>query len=320
MAADASVYDLKDNVKLYNVLGIEKTASDSEVKKAYHKLAVKYHPDKNPAGAEVFKEIAFAYGILSDPDQRRMYDAKTLRTHIEGVAKKERDPAMDPNVELSPDELREFVEKIRTDQRSAEERRREFEKRREAEYARRAEYERKNPTFTMPDLPASRTVESHRRTTADMMRALGRTDENEAPSAAATTAPAPSASSSAATGGTHCLGRDPLVENVPAVPPQPPMPSLKAEMLARFRASREEKGVPVTKPVMPDEVAPTTKLDFVKASSKKAYEYEKEKVCKRPDFGYRAFVESRYTDGGAVAEAIMSDALGDYPAGGTPRR
>merc|ERR1711991_547578 len=102
-------------------------------------------------------------------------------------------------------------------------------------------------------------------------------------------------------------------------PPQPPMPSLKAEMLARFRASREEKGVPVTKPVMPDEVAPTTKLDFVKASSKKAYEYEKEKVCKRPDFGYRAFVESRYTDGGAVAEAIMSDALGDYPAGGTPR-
>ena len=177
-----SVYDLKDNTKLYEVLGVPKGATDSEIKKAYHKLAIKYHPDKtqgDAAAAEKFKEVSFAHGILSDPEQRRMYDSKTLRTHIEGCAKKERDPAMDPNVELTEDELRSFVEKIRTDQQSAEEKRREFEKRREAEYARRAEFDRKNPNFRMPDLPASRTVETHRRTTADMMTALNRMGDAE---------------------------------------------------------------------------------------------------------------------------------------------
>nr|AAI54233.1 Si:ch211-288g17.3 protein [Danio rerio] len=57
----------------YSVLGIQKGASDDEIKKAYRKQALKYHPDKNKsAGAEEkFKEIAEAYDVLSDPKKMR---------------------------------------------------------------------------------------------------------------------------------------------------------------------------------------------------------------------------------------------------------
>lgn len=284
MSSD-DTFSLKGNTKLYEVLGVSKTASDSEIKKAYHKLAIIYHPDKNPAGADKFKEISFAHGILADPEQRRMYDAQTLRTHIEGCARKERDPSMDPNVELTSDELRQFVEKIRSEQNSAEDKRREFEKRRKEELARRAEFDRMNPGFKMPELPTSQTVQRHQKTTADMMRALETLQENETP------ASAPSAS--------------------PRAMNAPPMCSLKADMLARFRASREEKGIPVTKPIIPPTVA-TTKMDFVKEGSKKAYEYEVERVRTRPNFDYKCFIQHQYNDGGVLAEAIMSDALDGY--------
>ena len=61
----------------YEVLGVSKTASDSEIKSAYRKLAKKYHPDMNPGDKEAeakFKEASEAYAILSDADKRRKYD------------------------------------------------------------------------------------------------------------------------------------------------------------------------------------------------------------------------------------------------------
>lgn len=68
---------MADKRDYYEVLGLQKGASDDEIKKAFRKMAMKYHPDKNPGDKEAeekFKEVNEAYSVLSDPDKKSKYD------------------------------------------------------------------------------------------------------------------------------------------------------------------------------------------------------------------------------------------------------
>lgn len=73
----------------YEVLGIQKSASDAEIKKAYRKMAKKYHPDMNkdnPQAEELFKEVTEAYNVLSDKEKRKLYDQFGHDAFEEGAA------------------------------------------------------------------------------------------------------------------------------------------------------------------------------------------------------------------------------------------
>ena len=62
----------------YEILGVSKSASEAELKSAFRKLAMQYHPDRNPGdrqSEERFKEISEAHEILSDPEKKKLYDA-----------------------------------------------------------------------------------------------------------------------------------------------------------------------------------------------------------------------------------------------------
>lgn len=288
-STESSAFDLKDNHKLYDVLGVSKDATADEIKRAYRKLAIQFHPDKNPAGAERFKEITFAHTILSDPEQRQLYDSKKLRNHLEGKARAY-DPMMDPNVELSAEQLRDFVERIRKDQQSTEDRRREFEEKRRLEFERRREFDLQHPEFAMPAVPQSETVRAHQRTSADIKEALEKLEA------------------------IHSTSRD--QENDVLRASQ--LSVMKQQMLAKFRASRQQRGMGTTIQV---EAKPETlrsmsdeKFNFVKqAAQKPSYLRTVDNaIKKRSDFNYRCFVEDGLVDGGVIGDAILADALHEY--------
>lgn len=64
----------------YGILGVDKAATDADIKKAYRKLARKYHPDVNPSeeAAEKFREASVAHEVLTDPEKRRIVDLSLI--------------------------------------------------------------------------------------------------------------------------------------------------------------------------------------------------------------------------------------------------
>lgn len=310
----ADVYDLNDNVKLYAILKVSRDADESTLKRAYFKLAMQFHPDKNPDGGDMFKAISFAYEILSDPEQRTRYDNKSLKSHIQReTAAAAKDPDMDPDVELSPEQLQNFVEKLRNMHKDAEQRRADFERQRQEEMARRAEFERKHPNFKMPELPTTISAsaasalgyEGGRITllSADAGILLERRLQE-------INARRSSSDEHDGAGPSRCNGGE-TTPRGGAVDPN----SAKARMMEQFRQSRAAVGAPTTKPIVapkPEEER-RVKHKYGVPLNDDHYDYEAEHIkSRRGNFNYCGFVAQGYTDGGVMKEAILADALDRY--------
>ena len=94
--------------KFYDILGVSTDAPDEVLKKNYRKLALKFHPDKNPDGSEKFKDISMAYNTLSDPDKRKLYDLKGERGL--SISKKPQPPQPESEDEEEDEESNESLE------------------------------------------------------------------------------------------------------------------------------------------------------------------------------------------------------------------
>jgi molecular chaperone DnaJ len=98
-------------MNFYDTLGVAKAAAEDDIKKAYRKLALKYHPDRNPGDKNAedrFKEVQAAYDTLSNPAKRAQYDAAVPHTHIHRPPKP---PAAKPSPPKTKDDfVRERVD------------------------------------------------------------------------------------------------------------------------------------------------------------------------------------------------------------------
>lgn len=304
-----NVFELRGNSALYEVLGVSKLASEFEIRRAYRKLAVIYHPDKNPNGLERFREISFAYDILSDTEKRRLYDSERLRTHIEAEARVY-DPTMDPNVELSAEELRAFVERKRKEEEKKQEEKREFEIRREEEMRRRAEYDAQNPAFKeeyermrvlakeVADRRTCAVSECRHLTTAELVGLLeAKRDAEEEEKERRRQRGTVNATTSR--------------EQIGCTAPT----SVKRSMLQEFRV-RHNGETPAPDAVFANGIQERMKhrLPFVAETAKQSYSYDVEnRLNKYANFDYRDFIEKGAVDSCNVLEnAILADALSNY--------
>lgn len=88
----------------YSILGIARTASTIEIRRTYRRLAILYHPDKNPdpEAGELFKEINEAYDVLGDPEKRKLYDTRLENPFAELLQQEEQPRHRDPRYRKKP--------------------------------------------------------------------------------------------------------------------------------------------------------------------------------------------------------------------------